>query len=96
MVWEEGGYGLISWKQDVEFYRHTNLSFLNPDWELLARSFGWQVHRISGSRDVATVLETALAESGPSLVVMQVDYEENIKLTQKLNAMAKPVSGLTA
>jgi acetolactate synthase-1/2/3 large subunit len=96
MVWEDGGYGLISWKQDVEFDRHTNLSFGNPDWELLARSFGWHSHRIDRSADVADTLEAAFRESGPSLVVMQVDYSENIKLTRKLNAMAEPVSGLTA
>ncbi len=95
MVWEDGGYGLISWKQDVEFDRHTNLSFDNPDWELLARSFGWHSHRIERSSRVADTLEAAFQEAGPSLVVMNVDYGENIKLTQKLNAMAEPVSGLT-
>lgn len=96
MVWEDGGYGLISWKQDVEFDRHTNLSFDNPDWEMLARSFRWSAHVINDSDEVADALERAFAEPGPSLVVMKVDYEENIKLTQKLNAMAQPVSGLTA
>src|SRR3546814_3200522 len=25
MVWEDGGYGLIAWKQDTEFGRHTDL-----------------------------------------------------------------------
>ncbi len=95
MVWEDGGYGLISWKQDVEFDRHTNLSFGNPDWTMLAKSFGWNCFEIEDAAGVASTLETAFRESGPSLVVMQVDYTENLKLTQKLNAM-EPVSGATA
>lgn len=32
MVWEDGGYGLISWKQENEFDRSTDLAFSNPDW----------------------------------------------------------------
>jgi acetolactate synthase-1/2/3 large subunit len=30
LVWEDGGYGLISWKQDNEFGSHTELAFGNP------------------------------------------------------------------
>ncbi len=95
MVWEDGGYGLISWKQDVEFDRHTNLSFGNPNWTYLAKAFGWHSHEIKASKDVTTTLENAFAEEGPSLVVMKVDYSENIKLTEKLSTMAELVSGLT-
>ena len=32
MVWEDGGYVLISWKQLNEFGRSTPLSFENPDF----------------------------------------------------------------
>ena len=39
MVWEDGGYGLISWKQDTHFGQHTDLSFGNPDWMTLAAAF---------------------------------------------------------
>ena len=39
MVWEDKAYGLIAWKQQNEFGRHTDLSFSNPDWMQLARGF---------------------------------------------------------
>ena len=84
MVWEDRSYGLIAWKQDTHFGRHTNLSFGNPDWLELARAFGWHGHRVEGSRDVATTLEQAFGETGPSLVVVPVDYSENNKLTKHL------------
>ena len=84
LVWEDLGYGLISWKQDIEFQRHTDLSFGNPDWLLLARSFGWHGHLCTNSRDLRATLEAAFAEPGPSLVAIPIDYRENPLLTQRL------------
>ena len=84
MVWEDNEYGLIAWKQDGHFGHHTNLSFGNPDWELLAQAFGWNGHYVKNAADLAGTLETALTESGPSLVVIPIDYRENPLLTKKL------------
>ncbi|MCA1778081.1 MAG: hypothetical protein LC637_01485 [Xanthomonadaceae bacterium] len=84
MVWEDGGYGLIAWKQDNEFGRHSDLSFGNPDWLQLASAFGWHGHRVERSRDLQATLQQAFAEDGPSLVVVPVDYRENPLLTQRL------------
>ncbi len=87
LVWEDGGYGLISWKQDNEFARHTDLSFGNPDWLQLASAFGWYGHVVERSRDLQDTLEQAFGESGPSLVVVPVDYCENPLLTKRLGEM---------
>ena len=84
MVWEDGGYGLISWKQDNEFGRHTELGFSNPDWLKLAGAFGWNGHRVARSRELVDTLEAAFREPGPSLVVVPIDYRENPKLTERL------------
>ncbi|MEL7535823.1 MAG: acetolactate synthase large subunit [Pseudomonadota bacterium] len=88
LVWEDGGYGLISWKQEAEFGRHTDLAFSNPDWIALANSFGWTGHYVSRARDLAGALESAFAEDGPSLVVIPIDYRENLKLTERLGELA--------
>ncbi|MCH7489764.1 MAG: acetolactate synthase large subunit, partial [Gemmatimonadetes bacterium] len=74
MVWEDNAYGLIAWKQDNEFGRHTDLSFTNPDWMQLAEAFGWHGHHVTKSRDLEAELERAFEESGPSLVVIPIDY----------------------
>jgi len=84
MVWEDHAYGLIAWKQESHFGHHTDLSFGNPDWLLLAKSFGWHGHYVPNAVDLAATLETALGESGPSLVVVPIDYRENQLLTKKL------------
>ena len=84
MVWEDGGYGLIQWKQSNEFGRHTNLAFGNPDWLQLASAFGWHGHVCRKSRDLRGTLEAAFDDVGPSLVVIPIDYRENQLLTKKL------------
>jgi len=84
MVWEDNAYGLIAWKQSDHFGHHTELSFGNPDWELLAQAFGWNGHYVKNAVDLAGTLDTALKESGPSLVVIPIDYRENPLLTKKL------------
>lgn len=85
MVWEDNMYGLIAWKQENHFGRHTELSFGKPDWSLLAKAFGWNGHFVSDSADLKGSLETAFNEKGPSLVVIPIDYRENSKLTKKLS-----------
>jgi len=84
MVWEDRAYGLIAWKQDTEFGRHTDLSFTNPDWEALAAAFGWQGQIVDSAEGLAPVLEKALNHPGPSLVVVPIDYRENRLLTERL------------
>ena len=91
MVWEDKEYGLISWKQQTQFGTHTDLSFNNPDWLMLAESFGWKGHIVENSKDLVATLEKAFNESGPSLVVVPIDYRENMKLTERLGDIACPI-----
>lgn len=86
-VWEDHAYGLIAWKQQNHYGRHTDLSFGNPDFVQLAQSFGWHAHRCEDSGELQAVLKKALDEPGPSLVVIPIDYEENLKLTKRLGAI---------
>ena len=91
MVWEDGGYGLISWKQEQQFNSHTELEFTNPDWLDLARAFGWHGHLVTASRDLEATLETAFEEKGPSLMVVPIDYEENMRLIKHLGEIVCPI-----
>lgn len=91
LVWEDHAYGLIAWKQDDHFNRHTDLSFNNPDWMQLASAFGWHGHRVEESKNLQAVLAEALQEPGPSLVVIPIDYRENPLLSQKLGELTCPI-----
>ena len=90
MVWEDHAYGLIAWKQQNQFGRHTELSFGNPDFMKLAEAFGWHGHRCERSVDLRYTLEQAFTETGPSLVVIPIDYAENQKLTERLGNIVCP------
>ncbi len=91
MIWEDHMYGLIAWKQQNEFGKHTDLSFGNPDWLKLAESFGWFGHKVENSKDLVNTLEKAFNEEGPSLVVVPIDYRENMILTERLGNIACPI-----
>jgi acetolactate synthase-1/2/3 large subunit len=91
MVWADNAYGLIAWKQDSQFGKHTDLSFGNPDWLKLADAFGWHGHYISESEKLASALCTAFSEDGPSLIVIPIDYRENALLTKKLGEISHSI-----
>ena len=91
MVWVDNEYGLIAWKQQNEFGKHTDLSFGNPDWLQLASAFGWHGHHVNESQDLVSTLETAFSEQGPSLIALPIDYRENLALTKRLGDIVCPI-----
>jgi len=91
MVWEDNAYGLIEWKQETEFGHHVDLSFDNPDFVKLADSFGWRGFRVDKARDLAATLEEAFECGAPALVVIPIDYSENVKLSKRLGKLVCPI-----
>ena len=91
LVWEDHEYGLIKWKQQNEFGKHTPLRFENPDWLKLAESFDWYSARVENSSDLESELEKAFQANKPALVVVPIDYAENTKLTERLGNIACPI-----
>jgi len=88
VIWRDDGYGLIDWKQRNEFGRPFGVDFGNPDFVALAASFGIAAFRPSTAAELAPTLERALAVDGPSLVEVPIDYRENLRLTERLGALA--------
>jgi acetolactate synthase I/II/III large subunit len=88
VVWRDDGYGLIDWKQRNEFGRPFGVEFGNPDFVALAASFGIPAWRPSSSSDLARCLAEALAVDGPALIEVPIDYRENLRLTDRLGALA--------
>ena len=85
VVWLDGEYGLIKWKQQNHYDgRHSDLTFNNPDMELLAQAFGIWGRTITAAKDFRPALDEALAQEGPAILAVEVDYTENRKLTKRL------------
>jgi acetolactate synthase-1/2/3 large subunit len=87
LIWNDGGYGLIEWKQLTTYGRSNNVHFGNPDFVAYARSFGAKAWRVERSQDLLPILKQALTEDTVCLIDCPVDYRENLKLTEKLGEM---------
>jgi len=84
LIWNDGGYGLIEWKQMNQYGRPSHVDFNNPDFVKYAESFGAKGYRIEKTEDLLPTLEQALANETVSIIDCPVDYSENLKLTAKL------------
>ena len=91
VIFRDGGYNLIQWKQQTHLGRESGVRFGNPDFVELARAFGARGYRVESARQLAPMLAEALAQPGPSIVDVPVDYRENAKLTARLGQLVCPI-----
>jgi acetolactate synthase I/II/III large subunit len=87
LIWEDGGYGLIEWKMDLELGDHYYVKFGNPDIVSYAESFGAKGYRIKNADELLPTLKAALDDDGVSLICCPVDYSENLRLTDRLGEL---------
>jgi acetolactate synthase I/II/III large subunit len=87
LIWDDGGYGLIEWKMDLELGEHYYVKFGNPDIVKYAESFGAKGYRINSADELLPTLQAALDEDGVSLICCPVDYSENLRLTDRLGEL---------
>ncbi|HKW90545.1 MAG TPA: acetolactate synthase large subunit [Methylomirabilota bacterium] len=91
VIFRDGGYNLIQWKQRTRLGRESGVEFGNPDFVALAQAFGAKGYRVESARDLAPALREALAWPGPTVVDVPVDYRENPKLTERLGQLVCPI-----
>jgi acetolactate synthase-1/2/3 large subunit len=91
LIWEDGGYGLIEWKMDLELGDHYYVGFTNPDVVAYAQSFGAKGYRINAAEELLPALNTALDDDGVSIICCPVDYSENLRLTDRLGQLDAPL-----
>jgi acetolactate synthase-1/2/3 large subunit len=84
VVWEDGGYGSITWKQTQRFGRHFGTTFGNPDFVTLAESFGLAAWRCDDADAFADHLRHALTLDVPSLLAVPIDYSIDVAITDEL------------
>lgn len=83
LIFNDGGYGLIEWKQQNQFGSSSYVHFGNPDFVKLAESMGLKGYRVESATDFIPILKTALAQDVPAVIDCPVDYRENSRFTQK-------------
>jgi acetolactate synthase I/II/III large subunit len=84
IIWENGQYGSIVWKQDKRFGRHFGTDFANPDFVRLADAFGMPAWRCEAVEDLGRHLRHALTLDLPSLIVVPIDYSIDVSISEEL------------
>ncbi len=85
LIFNDGGYGLIEWKQENHFGvgESAFVKFGNPDFVKFAESMGLKGYRVTSAADLIPTLKLALEQDVPSVIDCPVDYGENMRFTQK-------------
>jgi acetolactate synthase I/II/III large subunit len=91
LVWVDGGYGLIRWKEELTLGRTAAVSFGNPDFVRFAESFGARGYAIGAAEELLPTLRRALDDRAVSVIACPVDYAENAKLVEALGALTDPI-----
>jgi len=91
LIFNDGGYGLIQWKQLRQLGRTTSVSFSNPDFVKYAESFGAKGYRVTSADELLPLLKEALAQPVPAVIDCPVDYRENLTLTERLGHLVNPL-----
>ncbi len=86
VIWENGQYGSIVWKQDKKFGRHFGVDFGNPDFVKLAEAFGAPAWRCASADEFSQRLGHALTLDVPSVIVVPIDYSVDVAISRELGA----------
>jgi acetolactate synthase I/II/III large subunit len=87
LVWVDNGYGLITWKMQLELGTAMHTNFHNPDFVSYAESFGATGYRVESAEELLPTLRAALADDTVSVIACPVDYSDNLRLTQALGQL---------
>ncbi len=93
LILEDSAYGMIRWKQAVDHFPDFGLTFGNPEFVRYAESYGAKGIRIESTEAIVPTLERAFTAGGVHLVVVPIDYSENIRvLVDELREKVKPAN----
>ncbi|MGK7888633.1 MAG: acetolactate synthase large subunit [Leptolyngbyaceae cyanobacterium] len=88
IIFRDGGYGLIEWKQLNAYGKSTFVHFKNPDFVKYAESMGLIGYRVESTADFIPTLKTALEQSVPVVIDCPVDYRENLRFSQQAGGLS--------
>ncbi len=60
----------------------------NPNFDYLAKSFGLWGKELKSCDELIPALEEASKQKGPAIIGIPVDYNENMRLTQRLGKVS--------
>ena len=91
LIFNDGGYGLIEWKQNIHYGKSAFIKFGNPDFVKLAESMGLKGYRVTAAEDLIPTLKAALEQNIPAVIDCPVDYSENMRFSRKVGELSCPL-----
>ena len=91
IIFNDGGYGLIEWKQESHYNESSYIKFNNPDFVKLAESMNLKGYRIESAEDFVPTLKEALAQNVPAVIDCPIDYRENLLFSKQARALSCPL-----
>ena len=91
IIFNDGGYGLIEWKQEAHYGRSSYIKFGNPDFVKFAESMGLKGYRVNAADELMPILKEALAQEVPAVIDCPVDYRENLTFSHKSEEIGCPI-----
>ncbi len=83
VIFDNSGYGIIAAKQEVKGKKVFGTTFENPDFCKIAEACGLRGYAVQDAGEVASVLEEALNDGGPSVVRVPVQRSETGLMLQE-------------
>lgn len=91
LIFNDGKYGMIEWKQMNQFGHSFGMTFGNPDFVKYAESFGCVGLRVRKTEDLLPTLKEAINIPNVVMVDVPVDYSENFELSNRLGKLVCPL-----
>lgn len=80
IILNDGGYGMIKWKQEAVGYPDFGLDFGNPDFVAYAESYGAKGHRLETTEAFPALVEQCIEDRGVHVIDVPIDYSRNVQL----------------
>ncbi len=84
LILDDSGFGMIRWKQKDMKLSSFGLSFNNPDFIILAKSFGAVGHKVNKAKDLKKILTQTLNSKGVHIIACPINYDDANKLLGKV------------
>lgn len=78
IIFNDGTYDMVAFQQMNKYGRTSGIQLGHYDVVKYAESFGANGHRVTKIEDLEDTIKQAMAEDGPSLIDVPVDYSDNL------------------
>jgi acetolactate synthase-1/2/3 large subunit len=85
IVFRDNSYDMVGFQEALKYGRKSGTQLGDYDIVSYAAAFGANGYRVTSLDEFSATLRQALAEDGPSLIDVPVDYSHNVDLAEELH-----------